>query len=107
MIKSHWQFIIRTALVSTLFFSTLIDGRTLTALAQIDTLIVAVAANSPPFAWKNEQGELTGFDIDIIADKPARPAEDANVEAVKPVQKLKRKDQLESSLLEAIEEHGE
>lgn len=66
MIKSHWQFIIRTALVSTLFFSTLIDGRTLTALAQIDTLIVAVAANSPPFAWKNEQGELTGFDIDLM-----------------------------------------
>lgn len=51
--------------------------------------------------------KLTGYDIDIVADKAAEPAEGANVEAVKPVQKLKRKDQLESSLLEAIEEHGE
>lgn len=51
--------------------------------------------------------KLTGYDIDIMADKPAEPAEGATVEAVKPVQKLKRKDQLESSLLEAIEEHGE
>lgn len=51
--------------------------------------------------------KLTGYDIDIMADRPAEPAEGATVEAVKPVQKLKRKDQLESSLLEAIEEHGE
>ena len=51
--------------------------------------------------------KLTGYDIDIVADKPAEPAQDAAVEAIKPVQKLKRKDQLESSLLEAIEEHGE
>lgn len=51
--------------------------------------------------------KLTGYDIDIVADKAAEPAEGATVEAVKPVQKLKRKDQLESSLLEAIEEHGE
>lgn len=51
--------------------------------------------------------KLTGYDIDISADKTAEPAEGATVEAVKPVQKLKRKDQLESSLLEAIEEHGE
>ncbi len=51
--------------------------------------------------------KLTGYDIDIVADKTTEPAEGATVEAVKPVQKLKRKDQLESSLLEAIEEHGE
>lgn len=51
--------------------------------------------------------KLSGYDIDIMADKPAEPAAGATVEAVKPVQKLKRKDQLESSLLEAIEEHGE
>lgn len=54
--------------------------------------------------------KLVGYDIDIIADKPvveeATP-EATNVEAVKPVQKLKKKEQLESSLLEAIEEHGE
>ncbi|MFZ1323987.1 MAG: transcription termination factor NusA [Candidatus Saccharimonadales bacterium] len=51
--------------------------------------------------------KLTGYDIDIVADKQAGPAEAATIEAVKPVQKLKRKDQLESSLLDAIEEHGQ
>lgn len=54
--------------------------------------------------------KLTGYDIDIIADKPAAPEEvhpEANVESAKPVQKLKKKEQLESSLLDAIEEHGE
>jgi transcription termination/antitermination protein NusA len=51
--------------------------------------------------------KLAGYDIDIVADKVAEVAPEAVVEAVKPVQKLKRKDQLESSLLEAIEEHGE
>lgn len=51
--------------------------------------------------------KLTGYDIDIMSDQSAETTESANVEAVKPVQKLKRKDQLESSLLEAIEEHGE
>lgn len=51
--------------------------------------------------------KLTGYDIDIIADKPADEPSEGNVEAARPVQKLKRKDQLESSLLEAIEEHGE
>jgi N utilization substance protein A len=51
--------------------------------------------------------KLTGYDIDIAADAPNEPAPEATVEAVKPVQKLKRKDQLESSLLDAIEQHGE
>lgn len=52
--------------------------------------------------------KLSGYDLDIIADNlVADVAPDANVEAVKPVQKLKKKEQLESSLLEAIEEHGE
>ncbi len=50
--------------------------------------------------------KLTGYDIDIVADQAAAPAPEAVVEAVKPVQKLKKKEQLESSLLEAIEEHG-
>ena len=51
--------------------------------------------------------KLTGYDIDIIADKPAEPEAETVVESAKPVQKLKKKEQLESSLLEAIEEHGE
>jgi N utilization substance protein A len=51
--------------------------------------------------------KLTGYDIDIIADKPVEVLPDAVVESAKPIQKLKKKEQLESSLLEAIEEHGE
>jgi N utilization substance protein A len=54
--------------------------------------------------------KLTGFEIDIAAEKEADP-EPAPKEVViketvkKP--KLKKKEQLESSLLEAIEKHGE
>ncbi len=51
--------------------------------------------------------KLTGYDIDIIADKPAPVEADTVVESAKPIQKLKKKEQLESSLLDAIEEHGE
>lgn len=56
-------------------------------------------------------GKLTGFELDVEADKASAPAEEKPVkeEGVesKPVQqKLKKKSELESSLLEAIEEHG-
>lgn len=51
--------------------------------------------------------KLTGYDIDIVAESPVDAPSEGTVEANRPVQKLKRKDQLESSLLEAIEEHGE
>ena len=55
--------------------------------------------------------KLTGFEIDIVSDtKPAiEVPQGAEVKTVKPLggQKLKKKEQLESSLLEAIEEHGE
>ncbi|HET6863663.1 MAG TPA: transcription termination factor NusA [Candidatus Saccharimonadales bacterium] len=56
-------------------------------------------------------GKLTGFELDVEADKGSAPAEEKPVkeEGVesKPVQqKLKKKSELESSLLEAIEEHG-
>ena len=49
--------------------------------------------------------KLTGYDIDIVAEQEA-PAP-ALAESKPVVQKLKKKEQLESSLLEAIEEHGE
>lgn len=51
--------------------------------------------------------KLTGYDIDIKSSKEEVKEAPTVVESSKPVQKLKRKDQLESSLLEAIEEHGE
>lgn len=50
--------------------------------------------------------KLTGYDIDIIPEDA--PVSEAVIESTPIVQtKLKRKDQLESSLLEAIEEHGQ
>lgn len=49
--------------------------------------------------------KLTGFDIDIVAEQEA-PAPVVESKPV-PVTKLKKKEALESSLLEAIEEHGE
>jgi N utilization substance protein A len=55
--------------------------------------------------------KLTGFEIDITADaegKADKPApEPATGTKPKQPPKLKKKEQLESSLLEAIEEHGE
>lgn len=52
--------------------------------------------------------KLTGFEIDITSEQ-AGPAEtsEAQEKSAKPVQKLKKKSELENSLLEAIEEHGE
>ena len=64
-------------------------------------------------------GKLTGYELDVEADK-AKGAEKAEVAKEKPVkdaqpgveskqvvQKVKKKSDLENSLLEAIEEHGE
>lgn len=56
--------------------------------------------------------KLTGLEIDIAAEQEKvaapEPVEATVVTSEKPkVQKLKRKEQLESSLLDAIEEHGQ
>lgn len=58
-------------------------------------------------------GKLTGRELDVEADKPGtveikedKPLE-TGVESKPIVQKLKKKSELESSLLEAIEEHSE
>jgi transcription termination/antitermination protein NusA len=50
--------------------------------------------------------KLTGFEIDIEAEKDNVPAEEI-AESKPVVQKLKKKSELESNLLSAIEEHGE
>src|SRR5262249_8852474 len=53
--------------------------------------------------------KLTGFELDIEAEKqgaPAKPAEEAP-EAAPKAPKLKKKSEIESDLLEAIEEHAE
>ncbi|GAC1386637.1 MAG: transcription termination factor NusA [Candidatus Saccharimonadales bacterium] len=49
--------------------------------------------------------KLCGYDIDIVAEQVNEPS--ATEESKPVIQKLKKKEQLESSLLEAIEEHGE
>lgn len=49
--------------------------------------------------------KLTGYDIDIVAEQEEKEAM-ANTESKPVVQKLKKKTELESSLLDAIEEHG-
>lgn len=56
--------------------------------------------------------KLTGYELDIEAEKAAKPAEEAAPVPAAPAKpaspiKLKKKSDLENSLLEAIEEHGE
>jgi N utilization substance protein A len=53
--------------------------------------------------------KLTGYELDIEADKAEVPVHQAVIETTElpKVPKLKKKSELENSLLEAIEEHGE
>lgn len=53
--------------------------------------------------------KLTGYELDIIADKSGEaPDQEGEITSKPiPVTKLKKKSELESSLLEAIEEHGD
>lgn len=73
-----------------------------------DQLSVAIGKNGQNVRLASK---LTGYDLDITADVVKEAASPEPVEAkaeFKPVtQKLKKKEQLESSLLEAINEHGE
>lgn len=74
-----------------------------------DQLSVAIGKNGQNVRLA---GKLTGYDLDVEAQKsPAEVEESApeaeKVESKAVVQKLKKKTELESSLLEAIEEHGE
>lgn len=49
--------------------------------------------------------KLTGYDVDIAAEQAPEAEAEKEIKPVAPP-KLKKKEQLESSLLEAIEEHG-
>lgn len=51
--------------------------------------------------------KLTGYELDIEAEKQSTPRETAPAKPAAPAPKLKKKSELENSLLEAIEEHGE
>lgn len=81
-----------------------------------DQLSVAIGKNGQNVRLASK---LTGYDIDITSDQesndnvvvPSLPTEETPVEgqaeAKTVTQKLKKKEQLESSLLDAINEHGE
>ncbi len=51
--------------------------------------------------------KLSGYELDITAEKAAAPVVEEAPKAAAPVPKLKKKTELENSLLEAIEQHGE
>lgn len=66
-----------------------------------DQLSIAIGRNGQNVRLASK---LTGYDLDIAAEQATTKEV---ITEVRPVQKLKKKEQLESSLLEAIEEHGE
>ncbi len=51
--------------IALLTFSATLIQRAPEALAQLETVVVAVSI-TPPFIWEDETGTLTGFDIDLI-----------------------------------------
>lgn len=117
---------IKNALSPTNVSKVKIDEKTMKATVFVpeDQLSIAIGKSGQNVRLASK---LCGYEIDIIADKPEssqanedvandskpeqsaqthQPSPDA-VKTAKPVQKLKKKTELESSLLEAIEEHGE
>jgi transcription termination/antitermination protein NusA len=88
-----------------------IKGEKATVIVPEDQLSIAIGK-----AGQNVRlaGKLTGFELDVEAEKAAAPEPEAEapketegVESKPVVQKLKKKSDLENSLLEAIEEHGQ
>lgn len=101
---------IQNALSPTKVTNVRIDDANHKAIVQVpdDQLSIAIGKSGQNVRLASK---LTGFEIDIVSDTvpPAEVASEAEIVTTKPLggQKLKRKEQLESSLLEAIEEHGD
>lgn len=101
---------IQNALSPTKVTSVRLDEANQKAVVQVpeDQLSIAIGKSGQNVRLASK---LTGYEIDIISDAvpEAEVEAEAEVATSKPLggQKLKRKEQLESSLLEAIEEHGE
>lgn len=80
-----------------------------TVIVEEDQLSIAIGKSGQNVRLA---GKLTGYELDVEADKATKtqteekPQEEEKVESKPVVQKLKKKTELESSLLEAIEEHG-
>lgn len=101
---------IEQALSPTKVTSVRIDEDNRKAVVQVpeDQLSIAIGKSGQNVRLASK---LTGYEIDIVSDTVPEPQVEATAEIVtsKPLgaQKLKRKEALESSLLEAIEEHGD
>lgn len=95
---------ITNALSPTRVSAVTIDGTTNKAkvLVPEDQLSIAIGKGGQNVRLASK---LTGHEIDIVGETDAAPETD-KTEAKPVVQKLKKKTELESSLLEAIEEHG-
>lgn len=79
-----------------------------TVIVEEDQLSIAIGKSGQNVRLA---GKLTGYELDVEAEKTSISSEekapaDEKVESKPVVQKLKKKTELESSLLEAIEEHG-
>lgn len=101
---------IQNALSPTKVTSVRIDDESKKAIVQVpeDQLSIAIGKSGQNVRLASK---VTGYEIDIVSDTVPETeiAPTAEVSTSKPLggQKLKRKEQLESSLLEAIEAHGE
>jgi N utilization substance protein A len=84
------------------------DRNKATVIVEEDQLSIAIGKSGQNVRLA---GKLTGYELDIEAQKVTAPEKDTTeeqekVESKPVVQKLKKKTELENSLLEAIEEHG-
>ena len=98
---------ITNALSPTKVSKVTLDEKTKKATVKVpeDQLSIAIGKSGQNVRLASK---LTGYDIDIVSEGETKPAveETAVAPEPKPMPKLKKKEQLESSLLEAIEEHG-
>ncbi len=75
-----------------------------TVVVPEDQLSIAIGKNGQNVRLASK---LTGYDLDITSETEKAVVKEEQKAPVKPkIPKLKKKEQLESSLLEAIEEHG-
>lgn len=84
------------------------DSNKATVIVPEDQLSIAIGKSGQNVRLA---GKLTGYELDVEAEKVAGAKEEApadeKIESKPVVQKLKKKTELEDSLLKAIEEHGE
>ncbi len=97
---------IKNALSPTQVDSVALDekNKKATVIVPDDQLSIAIGKSGQNVRLASK---LTGYEIDISAGKKGEEQKPAEPAAPAPKPKLKKKEQLESSLLEAIEEHGE